>query len=107
MDNIMAQNTHTPGPWSIRHDKGFNNDVIRSNGRLLATCYPEASPNGRLNKAGQSEAEANARLIAAAPDLLTFVESITNASGPYAYLNGTQIVADAYRLAAKARGEAA
>lgn len=49
----------------------------------------------------------NLRMLKTAPDLLAFVESITDASGPYAYLNSTPIVADAYRLAAKARGEAA
>lgn len=66
----MQEAIHTPGPWSIRKDEGFANDVMRPNGKILATCYPGVLPNGRSNEAGQGEAEANARLISAAPDLL-------------------------------------
>lgn len=40
-------------------------------------------------------------------ELLAFVESITDAGGPYKYLDGSEIVAHAYRVASKARGGAA
>ena len=50
-------------------------------------------------------AHADANLIAAAPDLLAFVESITDPLGPYPDLDGHSIVADAYKAIAKARGE--
>ena len=59
-----------------------------------------------LTAAEQMRNEENARLIAAAPELLAFIESLTNAVGPYPFLDGTQVVADAYAILCKARGEA-
>ena len=49
----MKQATHTPGPWEARSDR-----TVAAEGLPLLRCY-----------AGRNE-EANARLIAAAPELL-------------------------------------
>jgi hypothetical protein len=56
---------HTPGPWSIWRD--FN--VIADKGtRAIANCG--GFSNSRNAEADHEENVANARLIAAAPDLL-------------------------------------
>jgi hypothetical protein len=50
---VMANDKHTPSPWTVQ--RGINDwDILVGNARL----------------AGYIEREANARLIAAAPDLL-------------------------------------
>lgn len=54
----MNAAVHSPGPWRIKQD-----------GRIV--CYPEALECGVLAFGlPDGEKEANARLIAAAPDLL-------------------------------------
>jgi hypothetical protein len=51
--------SRTPGPWRVETDEF---DIVASDGELLATIFPMSQ--------GKGDAEANARLIAAAPDLL-------------------------------------
>lgn len=54
-------NAHTPGPWLIEDSNGFTIAARHTKGRVnIPVAYP----------AYTSEREANARLIAAAPDLL-------------------------------------
>lgn len=61
----MPQTTHTPGPWTIR-DGGF----IDGKGFFcLATVRAAHVPN-------EPEAIANARLIAAAPDMLAVLKVV-------------------------------
>ena len=60
-----ATHTHTPGPWEITVDQYGNLDVtMEGAGDMLADL--KGCPN----------AEANARLIAAAPDLLAALEAL-------------------------------
>lgn len=54
------QATHTPGPWTLK--EGFGTTVLNSDGRLL-------NLDARTN-----EGMANARLIAAAPELLSLIK---------------------------------
>jgi hypothetical protein len=56
-------NKHTPGPWRYWHEDGYCGELNAPNGSLIAAF--ESEPH-----------EANARLIAAAPDLL---EALQNA----------------------------
>ena len=62
---------HTPGPWLARSDEISltpDYDITGEDAkRLIACCY---SASGTGHYACPAEAEANARLIAAAPDLL-------------------------------------
>jgi hypothetical protein len=53
--------THTPGPWHV--GPHYKSDVESREGRICE-CRPLSSPR----------AEANARLVAAAPDLLIACE---------------------------------
>ena len=61
---------HTPGPWKLNTDgdTGMNDSgcILDSIGHVIVTDIYGTFKNGRTT----GEAEANARLIAAAPDLL-------------------------------------
>lgn len=58
---------HTPGPWCQSSSVLVCTEV----GRVVANCLPVAAPDLDLP---YREADANARLIAAAPDLLAACE---------------------------------
>jgi hypothetical protein len=66
--------THTPGPWSWAKGREY------ADGRDFPTVYmgPEAS---EIGGATMDEADANAALIAAAPDLLAALKNYENADG--------------------------
>jgi len=67
--------THTPGPWIVRHTTGFP--------LMIATApddYGFGVPVADCSKRNlPAEAQANARLIAAAPDLLAACERMSKA----------------------------
>ena len=58
--------THTPGPWGVESE--FQAIVTACNGRLSVCEVHDHNATSETHTA--AEAEANARLIAAAPDLL-------------------------------------
>ena len=55
---------HTPGPWEIETGRPLE-VVLRADGTAVGAAY-----------GSDSEAEANARLIAAAPDLLDIAQRV-------------------------------
>jgi len=64
---------HTPGPWEIFEDSGeiySGKFELGGNGSFLATTYGCGGEYSLLGAEEQEECQANARLIAAAPDLL-------------------------------------
>lgn len=66
-------NKHTPGPWRV--DAGFYGDVRAEAGDVAVSVYRDMNTveiGGQLTLApvSREEAQANARLIAAAPELL-------------------------------------
>jgi hypothetical protein len=64
---MKHETKHTPGPWHVESRKSFGNFYeIRSGGKGIACIADE---NGRE--------EANAALIAAAPDMLEALEKIS------------------------------
>lgn len=69
---------HTPGPWCQEHRKGrggmWNTEVFCAKGETIATLawYPRPEVNGVVG----TYREANASLIAAAPELLTVAEHV-------------------------------
>lgn len=71
---------HTPGPWSQSHRKSGNGysttEVYCAAGQTIATLawYPVPTPTGTT-----TSREANARLIAAAPDLLAALQDLFGA----------------------------
>ena len=62
---------HTPRPWNTKISK-FSHPIYDSNAKLIATCWKGGEPH----MAKASEAEANAKLIAAAPELLEALEKL-------------------------------
>ena len=88
-------NKHTPGPWNrIKGDR----NVYSASGTV---CKTPAIIGGGSAAANW---EANARLIAAAPDLLEALSEIINDGGKFVMTHETHRKARA--AIAKARGEA-
>ncbi len=77
----MSGVKHTPGPWT---DKGGSAGAVWAGNEFIASVYPNAQPGwdgyGRFDR--QDETEANARLIAAAPDLLETLVMMADAVDP-------------------------
>lgn len=66
--------THTPGPWAIKkHESSFKPGVFIEDG----VCGPDGEQIRvyGMTLTSSEEAKANARLIAAAPDLLEALEA--------------------------------
>jgi hypothetical protein len=71
----MAEAKHTPGPWSVEDvTSGYDHDIClgykvpnAGHPTLLATVFFDQDNDGPISA---SQANANARLIAAAPSLL-------------------------------------
>ncbi len=55
---------HTPGPWRYEYEPGYNGELIAANETIIAEFISEPRPP-------------NARLIAAAPDLLEALQRIS------------------------------
>jgi len=71
--------THTSGPWSCVHDNDWDGaHVIDKSGRIVADCQGCDIP-GTHGEVGTDDAKANARLIAAAPELLAALEAFLRA----------------------------
>jgi len=68
--------THTPGPWRWMNNEALVADHGRRRAILTADGFETCGDDGRLRPLDIDEP--NARLIAAAPDLLTFVRAFAN-----------------------------
>jgi hypothetical protein len=72
---------HTPGPWIAEED-----ETVDSDGTQFESAFPWLIEAGTCTVAGVSgiggEAAANARLIAAAPDLLAALRAIADPKAP-------------------------
>jgi hypothetical protein len=64
---------HTPGPWILAGESGTYAPVAAPHGTLAAVRYLGSSPE-RVR-----EEQANARLIAAAPDMLAALQEVRDA----------------------------
>ena len=63
---------HTPGPWKKFADTYWD----KSKGERLPDGFSVKAQDGAIDVASIVESEANARLIAAAPELLNSLESL-------------------------------
>lgn len=92
--------SHTPGPWQYAFEGGTVAFIVEADGTTVAKISTTE------NSTAHSALPANARLIAAAPDLLNALEIILNMSlmdkGHWA----KTIEMEAFAAIAKAKGEA-
>ena len=65
----MSEHKHTPGPWALGKLGAYQHPIKSENNQLIAAVsgWEESNP---------AEALANARLIAAAPELLGACEAV-------------------------------
>ena len=87
----MAHAQHTPAPWRL--NAGNETLVMGSNQRPIARAEC-----GGTSGIGLAEAEANARLIAAAPDMLEALRAIAT------YMRG-DLTADDFKSLGLKRGD--
>lgn len=97
---------HTPGPWfvdlDIRPGMEWNNHIVARDGDLRI-CF---MAHGGEYEDKQAEAEANARLIAAAPELLAALELLVKDVGDYeAWQRPCHALDVAREAITKAKGE--
>ena len=94
----MDTHTHTPGPWCIHRayanaqtmqvtdDNGesweFTHTYIAQGDKIIAQAQHQSKSHGWPAVQNVDEMWANARLIAAAPDLLTALESLAIGLSP-------------------------
>ena len=64
---------HTPGPWRYDYESGYCGEIIAANGSSV--CSFDDEPN-----------KADAKLIAAAPELLAVLQSILERTKESGYL---------------------
>ncbi len=86
---------HTPGPWHV--DTNYLDDVLDSKGADVATTF---TPKGTGQK-HSDERRANARLIAASPELLSVLKDVIQDDADLAGL----AVERAHKIIAKAEGK--
>ena len=76
----MSEAKHTPGPWSVPHfaqdEVGCDCAYVLCDGVMGAVCTITVSKEG--DDPPIEQAKANARLIAAAPDLLAALKRVEN-----------------------------
>lgn len=101
---------HTPGPWLTKHRAGsdgmYRTEVYSAEHGGIATC--DWTPKHCGNGVTESYREANARLIACAPDLLaalTALASIDDGDEP-AFWKHEAVFNAAWAAIEKATGEA-
>lgn len=96
---------HTPGPWAVDPDDRpgmeWNNHIVQQASPHIAICFMTHS-----GKRDNSEAEANARLIASAPELLAALDLLVKDVADYeAWQRPCHALDVAIAALKKARGE--
>lgn len=104
----MSQNKHTPGPWIVEQYQGETNvisncDRDRKDADVGVVFVLAGRIGGKIhgeNFDDLSEIQANAHLIAAAPDLLEALEAVIKVAD-----RNTAVFNRAKAATAKARGD--
>lgn len=87
---------HTPGPWLVKHSESkdaFNvvGTQLGCNYKIARCAYLTINDCPLVSKQNKKEANANAKLIAAAPDLLKFVMSMAERYGKSEWIHDEAI----------------
>ena len=99
---------HTPGPWSYRTQPHDDWGVVRAGRYIICQARDPRVDHLDLNEYRRTKVdpfEANARLIAAAPDLLEALESAVGAMEVLGHPPDYGALRKAKAAIAKARGE--
>lgn len=87
---------HTPGPWKIDGPKAMNIQCnihrVINDDRFPAAFVPAWDQPAPGEEDGTEEARANARLIAAAPDLLEALKALRDAVEASKKMNGREYI---------------
>jgi len=75
----MKETKHTPGPWRVNQRRIEYGPIVAGDGFAVATVMRDPCENG----GGPTEWQANACLIAAAPDLLRELQSFVHRFGDF------------------------
>ena len=75
--------THSPAPWAIAGRYGkYSDEIVDANGQAVAWAFTrKGDPQIVTGILPHPQGEANARLIAAAPELLDALHHILNIEG--------------------------
>ena len=92
----MIKAKHTPGPWKI--DYGYNRSI-----NFIGPCVPDQYAGSSWLRV----TEANARLIAAAPELLDALKGMLEVFGDEFGMGNSSVCDDARAAIAKVEGGAA
>lgn len=93
---------HTPAPWIINTEDGICIDAALPDGRFVARCEADDGGSAQDGYIQYSEGMENARLIAAAPDLLAACKAFFDPKVTDAH---ARIMADNAITKAEAKGE--
>lgn len=103
----MNKHTHTAGPWSHHKAPLTGGDTLHiiqaGRGRGITVCQIRAGIEKGNSDRIDEVCELNARLIAAAPDLLAVLENMFNEYGDFEY--DVAAISAARAAVAKAKGE--
>ena len=94
----MTEERCTPGPWNGLSVRIGGDASIVGNERLIASVHPKSMRAS--DPEGDAERDANARLIAASPDMFDVLEHLVNGTADI-----DTIYEDARAAIAKARGQ--
>jgi hypothetical protein len=98
--------THTLGNWAYTTQDDWDGaHVADKHGRIIAECQGCDIP-GAHGEVGTDEAKANARLIAAAPEMLEALKAIVVLAKDHGRMNLPQCAGMARAAIAKAEGNA-
>lgn len=98
----MDEMKHTPGPWTA---SGNGVHVYKNKvGLCVAVSY---DPHDMTSRSNPPVAQANARLIAAAPEMLEILQAVQEAAAATANYIGQdgQLIKKVMAVIAKAKGE--
>jgi len=68
METTEKKVSHTPGPWKIRYGSGIDMKIMSEHGKICE--FRGYSHSVELMDENEEEERANAKLVAAAPELL-------------------------------------